>query len=206
MTIDDSAPAAAVKRALRKQLKDQRAALSAEERQRIDALIADRVYNLDAFARADVLLSYLSFGSEVDTRAIIERAWAAGKTVALPRCVTRAPEPPRMEWFQIDSFADLARGPLGVLEPSPAIHKRLDLETLTANSLTIVPGLAFDANGYRLGYGGGFFDAFLAQFPGTSAGLCRNAFLLESLSDTLEPHDQPVSLVITEQHAIRAPR
>ncbi len=195
-----------MKHALRKQLKDRRAALSTEERRHVDALIADCVCGLEVFARADILLSYLSFGSEVDTRAIIERAWAAGKTVALPRCVTRAPEQPRMEWLQVDSFDGLARGPLGVLEPSPAIHKRLDLNSLTASSLALVPALAFDIDGYRLGYGGGFYDAFLAQFPGASAGLCRETFLLESLGDALEPHDQPVSLVITEQRVVRAPK
>ncbi|OUP06489.1 hypothetical protein B5F33_10055 [Collinsella sp. An2] len=70
-----------------------------------------------------------------------------------------------------------------------------------ARYVAIVPGLAFDRRGYRLGYGGGYYDAFLRSFPGVSVGLCRSAALFEDLGDlgALEPHDVPVDVVVTEQ-------
>ena len=88
------------KAGLRARLLAERAALAADARERTDAGIAARVAGLPEFAAADTVLTYLSFGPEVDTRAIIRQAWAAGKRVALPCCVpgTRA-----MEWYVVDT-------------------------------------------------------------------------------------------------------
>lgn len=70
-----------------------------------------------------------------------------------------------------------------------------------ARYVAIVPGLAFDRRGYRLGYGGGYYDSFLRAFPGISIGLCRSASLFDDLGDlgALKPHDVPVDVVVTEQ-------
>ncbi|WP_241156463.1 MULTISPECIES: 5-formyltetrahydrofolate cyclo-ligase [unclassified Adlercreutzia] len=225
----------AAKRALRARLKNARAALSPDERAAADARIAAQLFELDAWRRADVVLSYLSFGSEVDTRAIIERAWAEGKAVALPRCVsgTRL-----MRWHRVTSLGALERSAFGVEEPPDDPATLVDPGTLaptdtpatddagvagtgaaagaadaasttapapastrSPRALALVPGLAFDAQGFRIGYGGGFYDAFLAAFPGTSVGLCREASLLSSLraQDALDAHDRPVDIVLTEE-------
>lgn len=189
---------AQLKKELRAQLKAQRAGLSADERAQADALIAARLFAQPAWESACVVLTYLSFGSEVDTRAIIRRAWLEGKLVALPRCT---PGSRVMSWHCTKSLENLVHSPLGTEEPvcdpatliSPA-------DCSPAETLAIVPGLAFDARGFRLGYGGGYYDVFLAGFSGTSAGLCRKGHLLADLSELglTEAHDRPVSLVISD--------
>ena len=92
------------KRELRAKMKAIRSALPDEERARIDARITQQVEELAEYQSAQVLLAYLSFGTEIDTRALIENAWAQGKTVALPRCT---PGTRQMTWHRIESFEDL---------------------------------------------------------------------------------------------------
>ena len=89
---------------LRAEFKKKRSALTEQDRADMDARIAQAVCQLPAYQSADVVFSYLSFGAEVDTRAIIADAWARGKMVALPRCV---PGSRVMEWFRVNSFDGL---------------------------------------------------------------------------------------------------
>ena len=99
----------------RRELKKARAALPDETRNQMDAAIAQRVMALPEYESADLVLPYLSFGAEIDTRAIIRDAWSRGKTVALPRCVegTRL-----MRWYRVDSFDGLVTSRFGVDEPA----------------------------------------------------------------------------------------
>ena len=92
------------------------------------------------------------------------------------------------------------------IQGRPAEHRVSDVacghpSACDARYVAIVPGLAFDRRGYRLGYGGGYYDAFLRSFPGVSVGLCRSTSLFEDLGDlgVLEMHDVPVDVVVTEQ-------
>ena len=177
----------------RTHFKELRAQIPVPERKRIDAAIAQRVCNLDAFQSCDLLLAYLSFGAEIETRDIIRAAWEGGKIVALPRCV---PGTRNMKWYQISTFDGLVKSSLGVEEPADDPAYEVDPAAFS-QVLCLVPGLTFDARGFRMGYGGGFYDAFLRDFSGTSVGLCRRA----QLSDTvpaLEVHDLPVNIVVTE--------
>jgi len=186
---------AARKEELRARMKAVRRAIPAGERAAIDAAIRDRVCATPSFQEADVVLMYLSFGAEIDTRGIIERAWQLGKAVALPRCVG----PRRMRWFRVESFDNLETSSFGVDEPR--IDEAAEQQLATGeNMVALVPGLAFDARGYRLGYGGGFYDTLLADFVGTSVGLCRKAQFVESLEalGVIGEFDLPVKRVITE--------
>ena len=188
----------AQKDALRAECKAWRRNLDAAARERIDRAIAANVAALDAWRGAHTVLAYLSFGCEVDTRALIEQAWHEGKTVALPRCAARTCA---MEWHRVTSFADLERSPLGVDEPPRNPATLIDAAALDPKrTVALVPGLAFDGCGFRLGYGGGFYDAFLAQSNCTSIGLCRAGQLRESLAalGVVDGHDEPVSIVVTE--------
>lgn len=200
---------AAAKQALRAQLRAARAAMAPEERARCDAAIAAQVVATLAFAQAPMVLSYLSFGAEVETRAIIRAAWDAGKVVALPRVVG----PHQLAWYRVDSFEGLVPSAYGMEEPAPDPERAIDpmhpvsiaghmasgVSDAPARILALVPGLAFDQKGYRLGYGGGFYDSFLSAFPGVSLGLCRKAALYPSLAacDVCAPHDVPVTAVIS---------
>ena len=96
---------------------------------------------------------------------------------------------------------------MGIEEPPACASRLVDVSTLGPRALALVPALAFDERGYRLGYGGGFYDAFLAQFLGVAAGLAREATLLGDLGalGALEPQDLPVDLVVTDARSARFP-
>ena len=182
------------KKALRKTLKQQRSDLGADARARIDSAIAEHCVALPEFQAADTVFSYLSVGDEVDTRAIIRAAWAAGKRVAVPRCVagTRL-----MDWYAIDSFEGLETSSFGIEEPVADPTRALDPATAGKRALAIVPGLAFNAEGFRIGYGGGFYDVFLSTFSGASIGLCRTPFF-NTVDVPRDAHDLPVDIVVTD--------
>ncbi len=184
------------KRELRRRLRAARAALDVGERMREDGGISDAVAKLAVWSECRVVYAYLSFGSEVDTRSLILRAWQEGKLVALPWCV---PGTRQMRWFRVNSLDGLVKSSLGVEEPVPDPTLELDGRGDT-QALALVPGLAFDKRGFRLGYGAGFYDGFLAAFRGYSVGLCRHATLVDDLAElgVLEPHDRAVDLVVTE--------
>ena len=189
------------KKELRKRFRTIRKELGEERRSELDARIEENLASLPEFAETDVLLAYLDFGPEVCTRGIIQRAWEAGKTVALPWCVPGTHE---MRWFKVTSFDDLVRSSLGVEEPRPLDENEQLLGT-GQRMMALVPGLTFDATGYRLGYGGGFYDTFLAKFDGVSVGLCREVQLSQDLiaEGIIDAHDLPAQLVVTEEHIIR---
>ena len=190
------------KRELRKRFRTIRKELGEEGRAAADAGIEANLLALREFSEAEVLLPYLDFGPEVRTRGIIEAAWAAGKVVALPWCVPGTRE---MRWYRVTSFDALVRSNLGVEEPVPADENEQLLGT-GQRMLALVPGLTFDVAGYRLGYGGGFYDTFLAGFDGVSVGLCREVQLSEDLRSggIIDEHDLPAPLVVTEGRVIRA--
>lgn len=185
------------KAALRRELLERRGRLVPEEREAVDAAIAQRVAESPLFREAAAVFTYVSVGEEVDTRALIRAALSCGKLVAVPRCVsgTRL-----MEWHRIASLDDLRPATFGIPEPTPSAESLID-PSVSSPALALVPGLAFDCAGFRIGYGGGYYDRFLAQFPGTTLGLVREAFLLPSLAalDVLDSFDQPVSWLATEK-------
>ena len=186
---------------LRRRMRSFRAGLGGDLRERTDAAICVRLLVTEEFDRAATVLSYLSFGSEVDTHAIIECAWEAGKRVALPRVEGERV----MGWYMVENFDGLVRSPLGVEEPAPDPAHQID-PAACPDAVALVPGLAYDRACYRLGYGGGYYDSFLASFAGASIGLCREVQFIGSLEalGVLEEHDRPVGLVVTEERVIRA--
>lgn len=179
------------KNELRACLKQARKDMGAEARALSDGQIARAVKDHPAFADARTVLAYLSFGAEVDTHSIIRDAWAAGKNVALPRCKEGTRE---MEWFRVDSFDGLVRSSFGVLEPNPVICPLYEVGS-EGPEVALVPALAFDSHGYRLGYGGGFYDVFLKDFSGVSLGLCRQGFYGDEYV-VRDAHDVPVTFVV----------
>lgn len=205
---------AEVKAALRKRMKGVREGLGSEERAMADDSIAAKVVALPEWGRARLILTYLSFGAEVETRGIIRAAWEADKVVGLPWCVPRTRT---MRWFRVappdengrSGLDDLVRSPFGVNEPVPDEAKEVDPNGMPA--IALVPGLTFDSQGYRLGYGGGFYDTFLVGFKGFSVGLCRQAQMsrqeggLAALG-VIDAHDLAVDAVATEGGIIHPAR
>lgn len=185
------------KKPLRQQAQALRDSLDPPTRMAADRAMAQAVIESSLFSRAPLVLAYCSFGSEVDTHTLIEEALRQDKEVALPRCL---PGTGLMTWHTITSLSDLAPGYGGILEPPDNPATLLDPWTTDSHALALVPGLLFDDAGYRLGYGGGYYDRFLAFFPGTSLGLTRTVQCVPDLhaQGAIESFDQPVDWVADE--------
>lgn len=179
------------KAALRNAAIEWRKSLSRSEKQRMDFKIQSKVMNLWKFREVSTVLLYCAKPVEIDTKLLIERASALGKTVAVPRCVPGTRE---MDFYVITSFDDLEKGAFGVLEPIPERCRKLNDFT---SSVCIVPALVYDKQGFRLGYGKGYYDRFLSGYKGNCIGLAYSDWVKESL-----PHgkfDRKVDIIVTEK-------
>ncbi|MFD1394287.1 5-formyltetrahydrofolate cyclo-ligase [Kroppenstedtia eburnea] len=147
---------------------------------------ADPVYQ-----EAEKILFYMPHKGEVDLRPLMELGWREGKQVVLPRSLPRTRE---LELYRIESFRDVAQGTYGIREPVPTAGNRVAPEEV---ELVVVPGVGFDKAGYRLGYGGGYYDRFFAG-PGGDAIRIGAAYSFQWVSTVYpEPHDQPLNGVAT---------
>ncbi|MBQ4051957.1 MAG: 5-formyltetrahydrofolate cyclo-ligase [Oscillospiraceae bacterium] len=184
-----------VKRELRAGFKAARRALKPEEQAEKDRRILEKLVALPEYRQAELVLTYVSTAIEVDTRSLIDRALADGKKVAVPRCT---PGKIDMKFYLINSLSELEPGAFGVLEPNP--EKSRELRRYD-RSVCILPGLGFDLEGYRLGYGKGYYDRFLSRYTGKNVGVCYNICM-----KTLLPHgryDKMVDVLVTEKFVKR---
>lgn len=143
---------------------------------------------------------YVSTGAEVDTRQIIARLLEAGKKVFVPLMGRGS----RVTQIQILGMHELIPGKMGILEPKPEIVATQGRHVEAREvGLYLVPGVAFDRFGYRLGYGKGFYDRLLAQVnpSATKVGLCFSAQVVDSIPRF--EHDIPVDVLVTEEQALR---
>ena len=182
--------ASAKKALLRRELRAVRNALGAEYRRNAEEKMISSLLSLPQFQNAKTVLTFYPVGSEPAILPIAEAALTLGKRVAFPLC---HPEGPFMTFHSVDSLDALTNGSYGIPEPdgiSPAVSELED-------AICIVPALAFDENGYRLGYGKGYYDRFLSSFDGVSVGLVFSSLLLCDLPR--DEYDEKVDIIITEK-------
>jgi 5-formyltetrahydrofolate cyclo-ligase len=158
-----------------------------ENRSKKSQLIWDKLLRTKAFKQAKGVLFYVAFDGEVDTREMIEQARRLGKIIAAPVCRKDATMQPCL----LGDRAKMVKGLYGVLEP--AIKRFVSLEDL---DLVIVPGVAFDKQGNRLGRGKGYYDRFLSKISDTTSSIGL-AFDFQVLPDIpLVSTDEAVDSVI----------
>lgn len=167
--------------------------ISLQEKIALDKAIAENVLQSFAYQNAETVLCYVAMPFEVDTTAILESAFDGGKAVALPECNVKNHE---MHFRLVRSFDELTFGAYGIFEPldSCALYEP------TERDLCIVPGLSFDRNGNRIGFGGGYYDRYLSKYPVRTAGLCYDAFVVPEIPS--EPFDIPVQMIITQSEIV----
>jgi 5-formyltetrahydrofolate cyclo-ligase len=182
------------KAALRREILARRDAVPPDVRARRSAAALARVAALPAFRRARVVLAYASFGSEVDTRPFLRRVLLSGRTLVLPR-IERAAR--RLALHEVESLdRDLQPGPWGIPEPVPGRCRPAAPGTI---GFVLVPGVAFDPDGGRVGHGGGYYDRLLAAWPRPAPPLVAAAFELQVVPAVpVLPADHRVDLVVTE--------
>ena len=180
------------KPALRRQLRDQLAAMPDDARHRKSILACSFIASSPEFEAARVVMLYLSMQTEVDTSPLALKAWQAGKTVVVPKVSWNQR---RMLPVEISSLNDhmTTSGP-GVREPIEGKPVPVDFI-----DFVVVPGLGFSEKGYRIGRGMGFYDRFLAQpeFIGTSCGLAFEEQIVPELP--VLDHDIPLSMLVTDR-------
>lgn len=169
---------------IRKDLLVRRKQLGSSEREAAGRRILSQLTKLDLYQNARRVALFMPIRGEVDLRALVV---PDGRQYCFPKVVGN-----ELEFRVVESFADFAPGSFGV--PEPCTELRLAAGEL---DLVLVPGLAFDRRGYRLGYGKGYYDRLLAASPAlTTCGICMRDFFVDELPT--EAWDQRVGLVVME--------
>ncbi len=179
------------KRELRAYYKKLRFECPQSIKQDLDKELTRKFLSLDEYKNCDTLFAFVSMPIECDTSRIIDNALLDNKRVALPKCKNKSGI---MNFYFIDSKDDLKRGMYSIFEPD---SDKCKLVTDFSHGLCIVPGLCFDFQGYRLGFGKGYYDRFLNDFKGTSVGICYSRYVEKSL-----PHgifDRYTDILVTEK-------
>lgn len=170
---------------LRREIRARKRAMTEEEIETRSAKLAQLFFASEAYQNAKTIYGYLPYNQEVRTVPMLERALKDGKKVAVPKVYGE-----EMKFLYLDDLNAVAKGYAGIPEPIADEPVAQD-ET----ALVLMPGLAFDPQGHRIGYGGGFYDKFLAAEPHhPTLALCYEFQMLPKLD--VEDHDIPVDTVL----------
>ena len=176
-----------MKSELRKQVLQEMKAIPREQKQFIDQALTERLLQHPFYQEAKVIATYLSFPHEFQTQELIEQALKDGKKVLIPKTYPKG----RMDFVVYDP-QQLVKTSFGLLEPQG------DLEVVDASQIDLihVPGLAFTTEGYRIGYGGGYYDRYLEQFAGHTLSTIYPCQIQDFIP---ENHDIPVQEVLIDE-------
>ncbi len=156
-----------------------------------DQKIYDLFFSSELYKNSNLFLVYVSFGSETDTRNIINKIIDDKKRAAVPKCIGKG----TMTFIEINSIDELVPGKYGI--PEPEYTEASEIKNFSG-AVCITPGAAFDSNGKRIGYGGGYYDRYLSLRPEIlRVGICYSEFLFDAVPT--EQHDISVSYIITEK-------
>lgn len=182
------------KNELRLIYKEKRKAVSPEEKLRRDGEICKRFISLCSYRFSDTVLMYSPLKYEIDVTGICIDALSKGKKVAFPRCLDAY----NMTYHYITSLSQLESGSYGIKEPPEylPVYDKND----GANAVCLIPALLCDRQGYRLGYGKGYYDRFLSSFKGVRVGIIYNDFITDSLPRG--KYDLKSDLLVTEKGVI----
>ena len=170
---------------LRSQIRQKKRQMTEKEITEKSRLLADKFTATDLYRNAKTLYGYMSYNQEVRTLPILEQALRDGKRVAIPKCYGQ-----EMQFIYIDNLTQVEKSACGIPEPiadSPIADDK--------TALVLMPGLAFDRQGHRIGYGGGFYDRFLSAEPNhPTVALCYDFQIVAQLQ--VEEFDIPADLVL----------
>lgn len=173
------------KKELRAKIRQRKRAMTEAEIQAKSQRLMEQFCVSDAYKRADTIYGYLPYNQEVRTTAMLQQALLDGKKVAVPKVYGD-----EMKFIYLEDLTQVAPGYSNI--PEPVCDGPIARDP---NALVLMPGLAFDAAGHRIGYGGGFYDRFLQQEPNhPTLALCYDFQMLSHLET--EEHDIPVDCVL----------
>lgn len=174
------------KKALRQQIRLRKREMTWEQIECASARLGKLLEESQCYRQAKTIYFYLPYNQEVRTETMIQRAWDQGKRVAVPKIYGE-----EMRFIYLTDFSQVAPGCCGIPEPvadDPVANE--------SDALVLMPGMAFDPQGHRIGYGGGFYDRFLSAEPNhPTVALCYDFQMLDHLET--EEYDIPVDLVLS---------
>lgn len=181
------------KKQLREKFLQMRNNISINQIKEASKIICSKIINHHQFKDAQNILVYIPFRKEVEIKELIEEAWRLGKGVLVPKTEKQHRQ---MSIYEITSWQDLELGNYGIYEPKVNDKMPFIIDNI---NLVIVPGVAFDAKGFRLGYGGGYYDRFFDRFKKQpfKIGVAFEMQMVEQLP--VDEHDYPVDQIITEE-------
>ncbi|WP_335869373.1 5-formyltetrahydrofolate cyclo-ligase [Bacillus sp. 2205SS5-2] len=150
---------------------------------------AQRLYETCQWKQAQTIGITISHVPEIDTWQLIRKAWIEGKTVCVPKCHH---DSRRLDFYAIESFEQLENKYLHLFEPNPVQTNAMNKEKI---SLLVVPGLAYSIKGFRIGFGGGYYDRFLKDYQGETISLAFQEQILANIPK--DKYDLPVQKLIT---------
>ncbi len=191
------------KKEIRKKLIKERNALPESVREVDSSVICEKIRTLDCYLCADIVLMYASYGSEVCLDSLLGCAVKSGKIVCFPLSVFEN-DIPKLEFYEVKSYEELKTGYKGIREPDVeklGLSKFRNLTDLVESEKSkifcLVPGVGFDRNGKRMGYGKGFYDRFVDGGPNIfRVGVCFETQLQPDIPT--DSHDVPMNIIVTE--------
>lgn len=183
----------AEKKRMRQAYKAIREGLLPEDKARFDACIEKALLDSMSVRYSGKILAYASLASEVDTKSFCRRVLACGRELYLPKSYPGG----IMRFFAVGSLDELEKGAFGVLEPRESANEYVP--STQKPDLCLVPGICFDVYGYRVGYGKGYYDRFLAHFTGVAMGLAYEACVCRDALPIEKRTDKPVDFIVTEK-------
>ena len=178
------------KKQIRKELIEKRKNIPKDKKAIYDKEISRRIIESNYFKNAEQILIFASVGDEFDTQFIVEKCRMKQKRVFYPLCIDNQGD---MKFFKVDSAEDLQNGMYNIPEPKSNCKEYKSEE----NDLIIVPCLSVDNDGYRIGYGKGYYDRFLKDFNGVSICPCYEELLTDNLPT--DEYDVKINILITEK-------
>ncbi len=179
---------------LRKKYLEKRSEITPEVRTFRDEKIRRNILSCAAYRYADVILMFYPLEGEVDILPLMKTALAAGKKVAFPRCKA---EDHSMIFYFVNSEEDFEKGSYGIMEPKTTLEVFETAMMESQNVLCLVPAIVYDRRGYRVGYGGGYYDRYFGKARPASIGVVYEEFILKNV-----PHgryDITVDVVVSER-------
>ena len=181
---------------LRKSIEKKRNTLSTSEVLEKSSRIKKRIFEMDLFRDAQTILFYVSYGNEVYTHDMIKESISLGKTVVVPKSVTKNNA---LILSRLTDWNNLEVGAYNILEPKQESIEQVDVESI---DLIIVPGVVFDESGNRIGHGKGYYDRLLNDSRNIpSIGLAFEFQIVENIKS--EQHDEKIDIIITEDRIVK---
>ncbi|MFC0558100.1 5-formyltetrahydrofolate cyclo-ligase [Halalkalibacter alkalisediminis] len=178
-----------IKQSIRKQVVEKLKHLTNEQYIKQSAQIAQHLFDSRCWKKAQLIAITIPRDQEVDTYEIIKMGWKQNKIIAVPRADFKTKT---MTFYELTSFDKLEESAFRVKEPKESLCRTISKEEI---GLVIVPGVAFDKRGYRLGYGGGFYDRFLPQIKVPTIALAFTCQLVKEVP--IDIHDWKIDHIIS---------